>query len=295
MSRIPFVSTARSVHTNTTLSFGARVTFGTLTWYGYRAGRSLGDTETPIDLPPMEHIAVEVGCSVPTLKRFFAELRASRNIVTRRAGPRGLRCFLFDVSATPETVARLRKDRSDSAHLSQEDGSSVIYQDGSPVSHQAGALLITEEVSTRKESLTGFLESPVPGVHIAEGQNEPLNALREACGIDPANGARMGELAAALCGRGGREGIRDLFWIECRRVAEQTGREAKLAEITPEQYASLLVERIWLKARQYVERMPENASLTPSALRKWWLDLERMKPREGGMTPEEVKRVADAA
>jgi hypothetical protein len=143
---------------------------------------------------------------------------------------------------------------------------------------------------------------PLPPVALnPEGRNLPLDALVDECGIDPA-GRRLTVAAIHLNGRSGRKapdgraelGIRDLFWLECIRAAEERGRHAELAAMTAEQFAGLLVERIHLKAALFRERMP-NVTLGPKGRADHWLDLTRASAAGGAprrMSREEFIRIA---
>jgi hypothetical protein len=133
-------------------------------------------------------------------------------------------------------------------------------------------------------------EKPPSVVHI-DGRNLPLDALADLCGVDE-DSPRYGQAVAALNGRRGQVGIRHLFWKEIHRWATEHGELDRLAGLydDPEQFARALEKGIKRKASLYRSTMP-GATLTPTALRDWWLDLERQPARrDGGLTPEEMER-----
>jgi hypothetical protein len=113
------------------------------------------------------------------------------------------------------------------------------------------------------------------------------------CNLDPSS-PRVGQAIAALNGttRPVKEGIRQLFWRECVRYAETSDRLDELADLAedPESFARALVRQIIRKAELYAERMP-GAERSPTALRDWWLDLER-RPSNATMSADDIRRYA---
>jgi hypothetical protein len=134
-----------------------------------------------------------------------------------------------------------------------------------------------------------------PRVVTIDGRNLPLDALVEECHVDAAS-PRMGETVVALNGRKGDPGIRHLFWTEASRWATENGQIDRLEELLddPEKFALALEAAIRRKAAKYREAMP-GATLTPGALRKWWLDVELAGRAGGGMSPDEIERFGNAA
>lgn len=134
-----------------------------------------------------------------------------------------------------------------------------------------------------------------PPIKLVDRQNEPLNTLLDVAGIDPENRTQVRQAAAALNGRtaNGRvsqQGIVHLLWIEVGRWAADNdpGRLLRLHD-EPEGWSRLLCDVIPRKAEQYRQRF-DGATLTPSALRKWWLELSKTEQRtDGGMTPDEMR------
>lgn len=133
-------------------------------------------------------------------------------------------------------------------------------------------------------------------------QNLPHNALREACGIDPAS-PRQGEVVVALNGnkrtRPPTPGIRELFWQELERWADEHDKLEELAALVDgsERFEQALAGAVGRKAAKYRERL-KGATMTPTALARWWLDLD--VPLAGGsmsagLSPDDMQRYAHAA
>lgn len=135
-----------------------------------------------------------------------------------------------------------------------------------------------------------------PPVWLDGRTNLPLDALTEACSIDPKS-PRLTQAVIALNGRGKTVGIRDLFWIECQRVAEARSAQARLAALqaNPEEFARLLADRIRLKADMLLTRDAWRTSLDPKTLREQWLDLEMRRGSSDDLTADEIRRFGEAA
>lgn len=141
-------------------------------------------------------------------------------------------------------------------------------------------------------------DTPPPIVKI-DGRNLPLDALADACGIDPGS-PRFIQVPVALNGRTHKTtgelltpGITHLFWKEASRWANEHGEVERLLSLhgEPEQYAQALARGITRKAEVYRAKL-NGATMSPSSLRDWWLDLERQPTgaRQGGLTPDEIER-----
>lgn len=133
-------------------------------------------------------------------------------------------------------------------------------------------------------------EKPPSLVHV-DGRNVALDALAELCGVDE-DSPRYGLAVTGLNGSRGQVGIRHLFWKEIHRWAVEHDELDRLATLyeDPEQFALALERGIKRKAVLYRERMP-GATMTPTALRDWWLDLENQPARrDGGLTPDEIEQ-----
>jgi hypothetical protein len=132
-----------------------------------------------------------------------------------------------------------------------------------------------------------------PKIVIVSGRNLPLDALAAECGIDE-DSPRLGQALVALNGSRGQPGIRHLFWKEAHRWADENERLETLSELVsdPEWFAVHLAQAIPRKAALYRERM-HGAILTATALRGWWLDLEKQAAATGaGLTPEEIANIS---
>jgi hypothetical protein len=134
-----------------------------------------------------------------------------------------------------------------------------------------------------------------PPVWLDGKTNLPLDALTEALAIDPKS-PRVAQAAVALNGAKGKPeaGIRGLFWIECCRYAEESGRLADLADLLadPETFARLLAARIPQKVQRIRNRDSWRTGLAPNVLRDLWLDVELGAEDDGrGLTPDEIRRI----
>lgn len=122
------------------------------------------------------------------------------------------------------------------------------------------------------------------------GRNLGLDALCEECGIDP-SGNRVGQAVAALNGRkasGIERGIRELVW---RTLAQRFRLEAgALSMEQREKFEGVVADEVREKARLYRQVM-KGATLTPTALARWWTDLALQASADGrGMTPDDIMR-----
>jgi hypothetical protein len=106
----------------------------------------------------------------------------------------------------------------------------------------------------------------------------------------------MTQAVIALNGRGKTVGIRDLFWVECRRFVELFPDELPGLERLhdePGRYAAVLADRVRKKAAQLRARDPWRTSIDPKLLREQWLDLNLSGPAAGALSDDEVSRIAD--
>ncbi len=157
-----------------------------------------------------------------------------------------------------------------------EEGRGPLAEEGSRArerlseSLSRSALSLSSEDGDEKDVAVA-----VPKLVKVEGQNIAFNALANVCGIDP-SGNRGSELATALNGskrRGIPIGIRELVWRELTPDAQA------LYAASPG-FETIVVHRINLQAKLYREVMGD-AMLTPTALAKWWADLERTAEVQG--------------
>lgn len=165
--------------------------------------------------------------------------------------------------------------------------------------HARLSLDLEEEKSKEVEANASTVgnRTDSPPLHKIDGQNLAFNALRDLCGIRPNDRNRTGEVVAALNGgRGVRAGIRELVWGE---LVETTfgGNEAKAREVVdavPESFENAMVDVIQRRGEQY-RRAMNGATLTPTALAKWWLSLEGMaEAGRGGLTAAQMAEFPDA-
>lgn len=116
-------------------------------------------------------------------------------------------------------------------------------------------------------------------------RNLPMDYLARVVGYDVTRPADASELAVALNGgRAVRPGIRADYW----RGANDTARAAWLAD--PRLFEEMLASTIEKAADLYRRKMP-GATITPTALAKWWTRLQSMPDPAGSrMTAEDVLR-----
>lgn len=264
-----YEQTPHALTRDTNISLGARALYPLLRDLAWMGGRR--KQEDAVELPSYESIADALGCAPSTCRTYVSELRATGWIETVRASRR--RPSLWIIRDDP------------SAPKSGGLAGSESAEKPSPSAPESDVLS-----SLTTDTSDGETTSP-PAIVLIEGQNLPLNALLEECGIDPRS-PRIGQAVAALNGRGPRTpGIRDLFWEECRRYADETGEHERFAEVAndPEQFARLLEKRIREKVEKY-RRVLDGATVTPTALLSWWFDMEKQK-RGSALTPEEIARI----
>lgn len=137
-------------------------------------------------------------------------------------------------------------------------------------------------------------------ITLVDGLNLGFDALADECSIDQKSPRRV-EVGIALNGRQRHPeaGIRSLFFGELEQWAGDPetaeGRE-RLYNVhqalisDPTRFEHAVARAIHEKAAKYRGRMPDDAFITPTALAKWWLDLERMGERSGGLTVSDMLR-----
>lgn len=157
---------------------------------------------------------------------------------------------------------------------------------GPPAGHQDDIQVVNEDDKNVGDG------QEIPAVALIDGRNLPLDALLEECGIDPGS-PRVGQAVAALNGRKKEPGIRHLFWEEAQRWATEHDELDRLASLRadPEQFARALEAAIRRKAGKYRETL-HGATMSPPALRNWWLDLELARGQDGGLSSDDMRRRA---
>jgi len=238
--------------------------------------------------PSQSTLAAECGVSVPTVKRRVGLLEA-QGLLTRSqrraSGFHQSNMYVLSMNDGGSTVIP-----------GEPDGGSAVIPDG-------GSTVIPKPKQEPSEVLVGTTANAVeptsgpPPLHKVDGQNLAFNALRDLCGIRPNDVNRTGEIVAALNGgRGVKAGIRELVWGE---LVETTfdGDEARAREVVdavPVSFESAVVDVIERRGDQY-RRAMNGATLTPTALAKWWLSLEGMaEAGSGGLTAAQMAAFPDA-
>lgn len=223
--------------------------------------------------PSKTKLCGELHCTRPTLDAAITDLVSTGAlIVRRRSRPDGsqtsneyvlnwaedLRVGASELGGTPPGTLGGQEERVPEVTITKETDVSIRSHDEPPADKRV-------EVIGKK--------------HL---QSLPFNALAEQCGVDP-EGRRREELTYALWGKRNSSkklltpGITHLFWTEVLRYDETNGTHfAEEFHYDPVKYAMQLERQIMVKVDRYRARMPEGTILTPTALAKWWLDLEAL-------------------
>lgn len=145
------------------------------------------------------------------------------------------------------------------------------------------------------EIVESVLPLEPPPIGHTDGRNLALDALMEACGWDSRNKQRVKQATTALNGERDRstkkllhQGITHLYWAEITDAVAAHPEHLNRAEAFFDTdmgghraYAAALAHRICEKADLY-RRTMDDARLTPTALRSWWLDLEKQTTLASG-------------
>jgi hypothetical protein len=229
-------------------------------------------------------IAAAAGISVDTLDRYAAEFSRVGLITVERRRHQGVnlpnRWVLADPSPppVPPLAARVRPGGS-------RVGAAQVLKK-KPLAKKGETTSPLGEGPPGPGAPGPDIEVPPP-LTLVEERNLGWDAIAEVCGIDPAS-PRSGLVAVSLNGARGQVGIRHLFWREVYRWADAHGEMERLSAITAERFEEALAQGILKKAELYRQRLP-GATLTPTALRAWWLDLEKTPHAGGGgLTPDEI-------
>jgi hypothetical protein len=266
-----FTKAQNAVVFDRSLSMGARLTHTALV---HLAWQRRGDDESVgVYLPALDQIAEMIGCSRTALKGYVTELRLDGLVVTRRVRNQGMIYHVYTTAADGDREMDERKARAkNDPELGRNPSHHArVYKEGQDLSKDVGA-----NAPTR-----------APRLVKVNGQDIALNTLAAETGVD-IRGGRVTEAVAALTGRNGQRGIRDQFWTECVTYAEAHGITDRLDEVR-DGFEPLLVRAIERKAARYRQAWGAEVALTPSALRKWWTDLERMGGKSNGMTADEIE------
>lgn len=277
-----FVRTPVPLVNDGRLSLQARAVYAVLAHLVWQAGKKLGDE---VELPPLDVIAARCGTSIPTLRSYLKELRETQWVTVTRASRRRPQVYVISPSSVKESCSL------GGASVKENDpllaGARVI----------GSGSVVGEGFEVQEQNNAGEHSEPPPIV-LDGRRNVPLDTLCEVGGIDPKS-PRLVQVIVALNGRLHKTtgkliepGIRQLFWIECVRWAEEHDAMDRLdlAYEDPVAWTESLVRRIHHKAELYAAAYP-GAALTPKALRDHWLDVERTTQRRGGgLSPAEMER-----
>lgn len=248
----------------------------------YAALGRFADSDLRTDIT-RKKIAARLRCSPSTMDVAMKELRllGAVTVEAQRADAGGLTSNLYTLHIAPETGARSTGASADGC-----TGGSVEKRNESLKAREEGAKAPSQAVSNSEHT------NDPPPIPKLGGQNEPLNKLMDVCGIDAGNRQRVKWAIAALNGRGATQGIVHLFWLEASRWCDEHEQPGAIDELRDDavRYSNALVNAIDRKAQMYRDAMG-GAHLTPTALRDWWLDLERKQRSGGGMTRSDIENL----
>lgn len=169
---------------------------------------------------------------------------------------------------------------SESAELSTRKAGPTTTREGKGKGQAQTSVVEGSSVSDTKTGLRSAKHVPddPPKLVLIRGRNLGFDALAASCHADPRT--RSGEIVAALNGRSGVGiGIRRSFYEEIP-VRANAHRDPELFEVA-------LAKEIESRATIYRRRM-RGATLTPTALAKWWFDVLRLDKENVTLTPEEI-------
>jgi hypothetical protein len=259
-----FIKIPESLAARDTLSLGAKVL------YGYLRHLALFRQHRQWCEPPTEEIAKAICVSVNQVTKHMRELS---NEPCDAGNPDG-----------QKLVVVKRRGQGKPNLYTVYDVLLSIPDFGEQEPVKAGIPTRGRSLLGQKEEPEGetnvSLEGDVPKLTKIEGRNLPLDTLAHECGVDP-GGGNAGALATALNGAkraADRRGIRALYWRELVMWAEAATRVEALAEANGDRFERALAAKIVERAAMYRRKMPD-AMLTPTALRRWWSELEGMPER----------------
>lgn len=250
---------------NANLSLGARALYPVLKNLAYLAGRR--DEEDVVELPSLAEIAGVLGVSETTVRGYVRELSATGWIDVARASRRApQRYAIWD---SPQDASP--RESADSGALSPRESAD-----------SGGRASSIEDRGKTEGAIAPSRAAPPPAVRVG-GRNLAFDALRAVSEI-PEGSPRVREVAAALNGtRTVGPGIRTLAWRE--RPAWVQGAES---------FERFVADEVVRRADAYRRAFP-GLTLTPTALAKWWVEVEaRARAREEagrgerGLSPEEI-------
>jgi hypothetical protein len=226
-----------------------------------------------------------IGLSKGTVQRGLRELRDSGAI--KRVGNARYEMHRDPpVSISPHEFSPPSTELSTDRQHADPQGDRVLERGSNGLSTENGSLTTTtrrhgEETPGVNTDEAAAQKNPprVTLVHVAglaRPQNLGFNALAEECRADVRS--RSGEITAAL------KKIRQFAWDELQEARARGFLSEPHDDVAFERY---LAEMIRLRAALYQKRM-KGATLTPTALAKWWFDVEKLP--EQGLTPDEIAR-----
>lgn len=268
------------------LSVGAKLVYGYLSHIAWRAERNGGGVEPPIDV-----IARDLNVSVRTVHTYIGELRAAPANVDDSEGPKLVVSERRGLGLTNAYVINDPILQDGSANIADPESRNV------PIPARARSLpedkRSTEEGRADALPAASAKSDQPPKLMEIDGQNLGFNALRDVCKITKGDKHGEREVAAALNGSRTLPGIRPMIFDEL--VKSQFGGDAAAAHAEvasrPADFERAVVAMIERRAKAFATSWPE-ITMTPLALRKWWLRLDALAATgNGGMTPEQIRNM----
>lgn len=273
-----YTKVSNEVLLETTLTMGARLAYGVVLHFAWRAGRRKEDDG--VVLPALDRIAAAVGCSRTATQTYMRELRVVGLIVTVRVKNQGMAYFIFDSIARSDSDLASRRARSKSG----------LDLGRNPT--QLGEPDLSLKVKDNFKEGEAYASPSVPVLEKVDGQNLGMNALGEACGVNPSGSGAI-RLAAALNGSRGKKGIRQFFWQEIVEWAHEHDKGDELAHAHGERFERALARAITERAAMYrakVWQSDPTVPPSPSALLSRWSDLPTMaERRQPAMTADDIR------
>ena len=266
-----FVQVPNEILLNPDLSAGAIRTWALFLNLATRNDGSVDPTQT--------EAAAMIGVSENALRGYVKELRAADLLQVKRRGQG--QANLYTVLPPGEALNREKGSSGTAA---------MTVPSIPPISKELDE--IKNPPLARQGEVDWEAAGKPPALQAdADGQILAVNEIAALCAIRKGS-PRYREIAVALHGNkrnlDTQPGINRLFWLEMAEHVSMTFAEIRdRAAQTPDGYQKALVAAIYRRAELYRAKMP-NVPLTPTALAKWWLDLEDA-PANAGVSSADLR------
>ena len=253
----------------------------------------------PVHLPPMDVIAARVGITPRSLIRHLDLLRELGYVRTERPSRRD--ALVYRIYAHPKPAEQADPDTTDVAAIGDASTDTAVSTPEALYARAPSGKELEEKQPSNEGALRAGIDwelagDPPPLARDMNGHATALEALAEVSGILPAS-PRYSEAAAALHGRrtnlDSQPGINRLYWLSVAVTHDLSLREVRArAEANPGRYHAALAAEVRRKAALYRQRLP-GATLTPTALARWWTDLDGPAPPMGrGLSAAEIEALS---